>query len=57
MTVDLENLRLAWDHWVAAGGSTSSTRLVDSLWLLYDGRGWYHDTVRLTTDLLESSRP
>jgi predicted exporter len=34
-------------------------KLVDSLWLLYDARSWYHDTVRLTTDLLEvlSSSP
>ena len=53
MTVDLENLRLAWDHWVAAGELDQLNKLVDSLWLLYDGRGWYHDTVRLTTDLLE----
>jgi predicted ATPase/class 3 adenylate cyclase len=60
MTADLENLRLAWDHWVAANDLDRLNRLVDSLWLLYDARGWYHDTVRLTTDLLEvlsSSEP
>jgi predicted ATPase/class 3 adenylate cyclase len=53
MTVDLENLHLAWDHWVAANDLDQLNKLVDSLWLLYDARGWYHDTVRLTTDLLE----
>jgi predicted ATPase/class 3 adenylate cyclase len=53
MTIDLENLRLAWDHWVAAGDLDQLNKLVDSLWLLYDARGWYHDTLRLTTDLLE----
>jgi predicted ATPase/class 3 adenylate cyclase len=53
MTAELENLRLAWDHWVAAGDLDQLNKLVDSLWLLYDARGWYHDTVRLTTDLLE----
>jgi predicted ATPase/class 3 adenylate cyclase len=53
MTIDLENLRLAWDHWVAAGDLDQLNKLVDSLWLLYDTRGWYHDTLRLTTDLLE----
>jgi predicted ATPase len=53
MTADLENLRLAWDHWVAANELDQLNKLVDSLWLLYDARGWYHDTLRLTTDLLE----
>jgi predicted ATPase/class 3 adenylate cyclase len=59
MTTDLENLRLAWDHWVAANDLDQLNKLVDGLWLLYDARGWYHDTVRLTTDLLEvlSSSP
>ena len=59
MTTDLDNLRLAWDHWAAAGDLDQLNKLVDSLWLLYDARGWYHDTVRLTTDLLEvlSSSP
>ena len=28
------------------------TKFVNSLWLLYDARGWYHDTVSLTNDLL-----
>jgi predicted ATPase/class 3 adenylate cyclase len=53
MAAELENLRLAWDQWVAAGDLDQLNRLVDSLWLLYDARGWYHDTLRLTTDLLE----
>ena len=53
MAADLENLRLAWDQWVAAGDLDQLNKLVDSLWLLYDARGWYHDTLRLTTDLLE----
>ena len=59
MVADLGNLRLAWDHWKAAGDLDQLNKLVDSLWLLYDARGWYHDTVRLTTDLLEvlSSSP
>ena len=34
-------------------------KFVDSLWLLYDARGWYHATIDLTTDLLDvlSSTP
>ena len=27
-------------------------KLVNSLWLLYDARGWYHATVEITNDLL-----
>jgi predicted ATPase/class 3 adenylate cyclase len=53
MAAELENLRLAWDHWAAANDLDQLNKLVDGLWLLYDARGWYHDTVRLTTDLLE----
>src|SRR6266545_4476955 len=34
-------------------------KLLDSLWLVYDARGWYHATIDLTTDLLDilSSSP
>jgi predicted ATPase/class 3 adenylate cyclase len=53
MAAELENLRLAWDHWVAVNDLDQLNKLVDSLWLLYDARGWYHDTIGLTTDLLE----
>jgi predicted ATPase/class 3 adenylate cyclase len=54
MAADLDNLRLAWDHWVAAGELDQLNKLVDSLWLLYDARGWYHATIELTTDLLNA---
>jgi hypothetical protein len=54
MAADLDNLRLAWDHWVAEGELDQLNKLVDSLWLLYDARGWYHATIELTTDLLNA---
>jgi predicted ATPase/class 3 adenylate cyclase len=59
MAIDVDNLRLAWDHWAAERDLDQLNKLLDSLWLLYDARGWYHDTIELTTDLLNvlSSSP
>ena len=52
MSGDLENLRAAWRHWVGEKDLDRLYQLVESLWLLYDARGWLHATVELTTDLL-----
>lgn len=49
---DLENLRIAWRHWVAEAELDQLNKLADSLLILCDARGWYHDAVALTTDLL-----
>jgi tetratricopeptide (TPR) repeat protein len=59
MTGNLENLRLAWHYWVGAGDLDQLNKLLDSLWLLYDARGWYHATIELTRELLNvlSSTP
>jgi predicted ATPase/class 3 adenylate cyclase len=59
MSAETENLRTAWRYWVDEGNLEQLNRLVDSLWLLYDGRGWYQATIELTTDLLNvlSSTP
>jgi predicted ATPase/class 3 adenylate cyclase len=53
MTADIDNLRLAWRCWVAKRDMVQLNKLVDSLWLLYDARGWYQETIALTTDLLD----
>ena len=52
MDADIENLRTAWRYWVAQRDLDQLNRLVDSLWLLYDARGWYHAVIELTTELL-----
>ncbi len=59
MAVDIENVRTAWRYWVGERDLEQLGKFVDSLWLLYDVRGWYHATVDLTTDLLNvlSSTP
>ena len=52
MTADIENLRIAWAHWVAAGDLEQLEKLADSLLILDDAHGWYLDTVELTTGML-----
>jgi len=56
---DLENVRTAWRYWVAEENLEQLQKLTDCLWMLYDARGWYFDTVELTNDLLNvlSSNP
>jgi predicted ATPase len=49
---DLENVRGAWRYWVSEKDLQQLGKLLDSLWQLFDVRGWYHATVDLTTDLL-----
>ena len=49
---DLDNLRIAWRHWVAQGDLDRLAELKDAVWPLYEGRGWYHATVELLRDLL-----
>jgi predicted ATPase/class 3 adenylate cyclase len=52
VAADIENLRLAWRYWVREQDLDQLNKLVDTLWLLYDARGWYHATIEVTTDLL-----
>jgi predicted ATPase/class 3 adenylate cyclase len=53
MTADIDNLRAAWRYWVARRDRVQLNKLVDSLWLLYDARGWYQESIGLTRDLLD----
>jgi predicted ATPase len=59
LAADVENLKIAWRYWVTQGELEQLQKMVDGLWLLYDGRGWYQAMVELTTDLLDvlSSTP
>ena len=52
MVADAGNLRIAWRHWVAARDLEQLEKLADSLLIVNDARGWYLDTVGLTTDML-----
>lgn len=52
MHSELENIQAAWRYWVADGHLEQLHKITDSLWSLYDKRGWYHAMVDLTGDLL-----
>jgi predicted ATPase len=52
LATEIENVRIAWRYWVKDKNLEQLGKMTDSLWLLYDSRGWYHATVDLTTDLL-----
>jgi predicted ATPase len=53
MESEIENVQAAWRYWVAEGNLTQLRKLTDSLWLIYDSRGWYQATADLTNDLLK----
>ncbi len=52
MAVEVANLHIAWGYWLAEGDLGQLEALADSLLILDDARGWYLDTVGLTTDML-----
>jgi predicted ATPase len=52
LVADIDNVRTAWDYWVDAKDLEQLNKFVDSLWLLYDARGWYRSTIDLSTDML-----
>jgi predicted ATPase/class 3 adenylate cyclase len=53
MAADIQNLGVAWRYWVGERDFEALGKLTDGLWLLYNARGWYHETAALITDLLE----
>ena len=52
LAIEVENLKDAWRTWAGESNLEQLHRLADSLWVLYDARGWYHESVELTSDLL-----
>jgi tetratricopeptide (TPR) repeat protein len=52
MTTEAANMRVAMRFWTAESDLGQLTKLADSLLILNEARGLYHDTVELTTDLL-----
>ena len=49
---EVGNLRIAWRYWVAQSELGRLGNLAGSLLTLNEARGWYQDTVELTTDML-----
>jgi tetratricopeptide (TPR) repeat protein len=53
MASELGNLRTAWDHWVGSRDLEEVRRLLESMWVLNDARGWYEGVIELMTDFLD----
>ena len=49
---DIENMKIAWRYWVSEGNLEQLHKLTNTLWLIYDAKGWYNASVGLTSDLL-----
>src|SRR3954453_18160019 len=49
---EVGNLRIAWRYWVEQSDLGRLGNLAGSLLSLNEARGWYQDTVELTTDML-----
>jgi predicted ATPase/class 3 adenylate cyclase len=49
---ELGNLLTAWRYWVGVGDAEQLNKLLDSLWVLHEARGWYQTAVELANDLL-----
>jgi predicted ATPase len=49
---DIENMKIAWRYWISEGNLEQLHKLTNTLWLIYDAKGWYNASIGLTSDLL-----
>jgi predicted ATPase/class 3 adenylate cyclase len=54
---DLDNVRSAWRHYLAAGEAAGARPFVEGLWYLYEIRGWYTAAIDLFEEALEALPP
>ncbi len=52
LALERGNLSIAWRYWIDADDFENLNRILDSLWVLYEARGWYQALNGLTGDLL-----
>jgi len=52
LAAEAENLRVCWRYWVTERDLDRLNSLVDGLWALYEGQGWYSAAIELASDLL-----
>jgi predicted ATPase len=53
LAAELDNLEVAWRYYLARADIGQLNKLATGLWLIYEGRGWYHRVLALANDLLE----
>jgi predicted ATPase/class 3 adenylate cyclase len=50
---EIGNLEAAWSFFLELGDAARLSALLDSLWPLFDARGWYYATIARTNELLD----
>ena len=51
---DLDNVRPAWRHYLAARNAAGARRFIGGLWMVYEIRGWYPPAVELFGEALDA---
>ena len=51
---DLDNVRSAWRHYLAAGNAAAARPFVEGLYYLYETRGWYPAAIGLFGEALDA---
>ncbi len=51
---DLDNVRSAWRHYLAAGDAAAARPFVEGLFYLYETRGWYRSGISLFGEALDA---
>jgi len=54
ITQDIDNVRMAWRHYLATGNGVGARGIIGALWFVYEVRGWYPAAVALFGEALES---
>ena len=51
---DLDNVRLAWRHYLATNNAAGARRFIGGLWVVYEIRGWYPPALELFGEALDA---
>ncbi|MEE8407371.1 MAG: adenylate/guanylate cyclase domain-containing protein [Acidimicrobiia bacterium] len=51
---DLDNIRMAWRHYLVTDNGVGSRRMIGGLWFVYEVRGWYPAAVLLFGEALDA---
>ena len=51
---DLDNVRLAWRHYLATNNAAGARRFIGGMWVVYEIRGWYPPALELFGEALDA---
>jgi predicted ATPase/class 3 adenylate cyclase len=53
---DIENIRSSWRYWVRQSNVAQLRKFIQSFWLVYEIRGWYHPALDLFSEAADALR-